>query len=88
MKYRNIIKTNLSLTRNNLPNIKDGAYVINLYEYESIETHWIAYFCTGFIDFILKGKNLFEYTNLFSPCKYKGMLKYYNNIKIFSIESK
>ena len=29
-------------SRNNLPKIKYGAYVINLYEYESIGTHWIA----------------------------------------------
>ena len=26
----------------NLPKIKDGAYVINLDEFKSIETHWIA----------------------------------------------
>ena len=29
-------------SRNNLPKIKDGAYVISLDEYESIGTHWIA----------------------------------------------
>ena len=29
-------------SRNNLQKIKDGAYVINLDEYESIGTHWIA----------------------------------------------
>ena len=29
-------------SRNNLPKIKDGTYVINLDELESIETHWIA----------------------------------------------
>ena len=27
---------------NNLPKIKDGAYVINFDEYESIGTHWVA----------------------------------------------
>ena len=26
-----------------------------------------GYFCIGFIDFMLKGKILTEYTNLFSP---------------------
>ena len=26
-----------------------------------------GYFCIGFIDFILKGKSLLDYTNLFSP---------------------
>ena len=39
------------------------------------------YFCIGFIDFILKGKSLLEYTHLFSPSKYKKngnkILKYF-----------
>ena len=25
--------------------IKDGAYLINLYEYADVGTHWIALFC-------------------------------------------
>ena len=33
-------------SRNNLPKkIKDEAYVINLYEYTDVGTHWIALFC-------------------------------------------
>ena len=31
----------------NLPNIKDGAYVINLDEYKSIGTHWINLYVNG-----------------------------------------
>ena len=31
-----------------------------------------GYFCIGFIDFMLKGKSLLEYTNLFSPNEYKN----------------
>ena len=34
-------------SRNNLPKIKDGAYVRNLDEYESIGTHWIALYVNG-----------------------------------------
>ena len=30
-----------------------------------------GYFCIVFIDFMLKGKSLLEYANLFSPNKYK-----------------
>ena len=30
-----------------------------------------GYFCIRFIDFMLKGKHLFGYTNLFSPNDYK-----------------
>ena len=31
-------------------------------------------FCTGFIDFILKGNNLTDFTNLFSPNDFKKMM--------------
>ena len=114
-------------SRDNLPKIKDGAYVINLDEYSDIGTHWVAlyvgratpkdinndnvtyfdsfgvenipkeikafiankiittnifriqaydsvmcgYFCIGVIDFILAGKMLTEFTNLFSPNNFK-----------------
>ena len=109
--------------------IKNGAYIINLDECESIVAHWIAlyinaknvtyfdsfevehvsevirksngnkniitniyrvqafdsimceYFCIGFADFILKGKCLLEYTNVFPPNEYKTndkiILKYH-----------
>ena len=40
-----------------------------------------GYFGIGFIDFILKGKSLLKYTNLFSPTEYKSndkiILKYF-----------
>ena len=29
-------------SRNNLPKIKEGTFIINLYQYESIETHSVA----------------------------------------------
>ena len=40
--YENELKFNGVYSRNNLSKIKDGAYIINLDEYESIGTHWIA----------------------------------------------
>ena len=40
--YQNEPKFNGVYSRNNLPKLKDGGYVINLDEYESIGTHWIA----------------------------------------------
>ena len=43
------------------------------------------YFCIEFIELMLKGKNLLEYTNLFSPTEYK---KWQNNVKIFSVCNK
>ena len=40
-----------------------------------------GYFCIEFIDFMLKGKSLLVYTNLFSPNKYEKndtiILKYF-----------
>ena len=45
--YQNTPKLNGVSSRNNLPKIKDGQYVINvinLYEYESTGTHWIVFF--------------------------------------------
>ena len=42
LSSKNEPKFNGVYSRNNLPKIKDGAYVINLDEYKSIGTHWIA----------------------------------------------
>ena len=44
--YQNEPRFNGVFSRNNLTTkIKDGAYVINLDEYEDTGTHWIALFC-------------------------------------------
>ena len=127
--YQNEPKFNGVYSRNNLPRIKDGVYVINLDECQSVGTNWIAlhvnanniayfdsfgvgnipkeikqfignksiitniyriqaydsimcrYFFIRFIDFMLKGKSLLDYTNLFSPNDYekndKIILKYF-----------
>ena len=119
--YKNEPRFNGVYSRDNLPKIKDGAYVINLDEYSDIGTHWVAlynqknvtyfdsfgvehipkeikvfiynknittnifriqaydsimcgYFCIGFIDFMLAGKTLTEFTNLFSPNEKKMMI--------------
>ena len=40
--YRKEPKFNGVYSRNNLPTIKDEAFVMNLDEYKSIGTHWIA----------------------------------------------
>ena len=118
--YKNEPGFNGVYSRDNLPKIKDGAYIINLDEYSDIGAHWVAlfvqnnnsviyfdsfgvehilkeikafinnkniitnifkiqaydsmkcgYFCIGFIDFMLAGKTLTEYTNLFSPNNFK-----------------
>ena len=40
--YQNKPRFNGVYSRDNLPKIKDGAYVINLDEYSDIGTHWVA----------------------------------------------
>ena len=45
--YQNEPKFNGVNSRNNLPKIKDGAYIKNLDEYKSIRTHWIAFYMNG-----------------------------------------
>ena len=45
--YQNESKFNGFYSRNSLPNIKDDAYVINLDQYKSIETPWVALYVNG-----------------------------------------
>ena len=45
--YQNEPKFNGVYSRNNLPKIKDGAYLINLDKFKSIKTHWIALYVNG-----------------------------------------
>ena len=47
VKIFNEPKFNGVYARNNLPKIKDGAYVTNFDEYKSIGTHWIALYVNG-----------------------------------------
>ena len=115
----------MGLFKNNFPKIKNRAFVKDLEEYKSVETHWIdlhmnannrrtsydatyfesfgvehiarenkkyignkiilsniyiiqayysiicGYFCIQFIYFMLKGKILVAYINLFSPNEYE-----------------
>ena len=46
MKYKSIITTtfkfNGAYSKNDLPKKRGGTYVINLDQYKSIRTHWIA----------------------------------------------
>ena len=48
---------------------------------QACESIMCRHFCTGFIDFMLKGKNLLDCTNLFSANNYekddKIVLKYF-----------
>ena len=41
--------------------------VTNIFRMQAYDSVMCGYFCIGFIDFMLKGKSLTEFTNLFSP---------------------
>ena len=55
--------------------------ITNIYRIQAYDPVMCGYFCIGFIAFMLKGKNLLEYKNLFSPNdyekNYKIILKYF-----------
>ena len=56
----------------------------NTFRIQAYNSIMSGYFCIKFIDFMLKGKSLLEYTNLFSPSEYekndKIILKYFEKI--------
>ena len=45
--YENEPKLNGVYSRDNLPKIKNGAYIVNLDEFESMQTHWITLYVNG-----------------------------------------
>ena len=55
----------------------------NVFKIQAYDSIMCSHFCIGFIDFILKGKILTEFTNLFSPNNFKKnddiILKYFIN---------
>ena len=51
--------------------VKNKNIITNIFRIQAYDSIMCGYFCIGFIDFILKGKTLTEYTNLFSPNNFK-----------------
>ena len=56
----------------------------NIFRIQAYDSIMCGYFCIGFIDFMLAGKTLIEFTNLFSPNNFKRnddiILKYFITI--------
>ena len=44
----------------------------NIFRIQAYDSIMCGYFCIGFIDFMLAGKKLTDYTNLFSPYDFKN----------------
>ena len=55
----------------------------NIFRIQAYDSIMCGYFCTGFIDFMLAGNILTEFTNLFSPNNFKKnddiILNYFMN---------
>ena len=45
--YENEPQFNGVYSRNNLPKIKYGTYIVNLDEFESVGTHWLVLYVNG-----------------------------------------
>ena len=45
--------------------------ITNIYRLQADDPIMCRYFCMGFIDFMLKGKSMLNYTNLFYPNDYE-----------------
>ena len=64
-EIKKVINRTLSSASHN-KNIKT-----NIFRIQAYDSIMCGYFCIGFIDFMLAGKTLAEYTNLFSPNNFK-----------------
>ena len=51
--------------------IQNKNIITNICRTQAYDSITCGYFCIGFIDFMLAGKTLTEYTNLFSPNNFK-----------------
>ena len=51
--------------------INNKNIIANIFRMQAYDSVMYGYFCIGFIDFILKGKNLTDFSNLFSPNNFK-----------------
>ena len=61
--------------------IDKSIVVTNIFRIPANDSIMCGYFCVGFIDFLLKGKTLTDFTNFFSPNNFKKnddiILKYF-----------
>ena len=51
--------------------IRNKSIITNIFRMQACNSIMCGYFCIGFIDFMLKGKSLQDYTNLFFPNEYE-----------------
>ena len=61
--------------------IDKSIVIANTFRIQAYDSIMCGYFCIGFIDFMLAGKTLTDFTNLFSPNNFKK--KWWYNFKLF-----
>ena len=63
--------------------VRNKNIIANIFRVQANNSVMCGYFCIGFIDFMLAGKKLTDYTNLFSPHDFKKndniILSYFKN---------
>ena len=47
--------------------LKNFDIIKNIFRIQAYDSIMCGYFCIGFIDYMIKGKDLIDFTNLFSP---------------------
>ena len=76
-----MINLEVNIFRNKLENSFEKNILTNIYRIQAYDSIMCGYFYIGFINFLLIGKSLLEYTNLFSPSDYekndKRIVKYF-----------
>ena len=76
-----LIALELNIFQKKIQKFIEKKDITNIYKIQAYDSIMCGYFCIGFIDFMLKGKSLLDYTNLFSPNDYekndKIILKYF-----------
>ena len=50
--------------------LKNKEIKTNTFQIQAYDSVMCGYFCIWFIDYMIKGKDLINYTNLFSPCDF------------------
>ena len=64
-----------------LSKIKDKFITNNIFRIQSDDSIMCGFYCTAFIEYVIAGKTLFDYTNSFSPNDHqkneKNMYKYF-----------
>ena len=61
----------MNIFQKSLKNYRKQKHHKIIYRIQAYSSVMCGYLCIGFIDFMLKGKSLLEYTNLFPPNDYE-----------------